>query len=75
MRITAPTAPSLPVYGIADADALDRLTVPEAVQVMAEAGIEWIQIRAKNAPDNVLYGYVEEAVRRLEALDCAVVDQ
>jgi thiamine-phosphate pyrophosphorylase len=41
------------VYGIADADALGGLDrLPAAVREMAEAGIEWIQWRAKGPRDD-----------------------
>ncbi len=36
-----------PIYAIADADALGTTPMPEAVAVMAEAGIRTIQVRAK----------------------------
>ena len=61
------TSPSLPLYGIADAAVLDRYSVPEAAQSMCEAGIEWIQIRAKKVTDSELVQLIEETVRRLES--------
>ncbi len=60
-------APAVPVYGIADATALDRRTVPEAAEAMAEAGIEWIQIRAKQVSGSDFAEIVEETLRRLES--------
>jgi len=60
------------VYAIADAGVLGAGAVPAAVATMAEAGIGWIQIRAKRVPDLDLYRLVEEAVRRLEGSDAAL---
>lgn len=56
------------VYAIADADALTASAdcrrrvpggVPEAVDRLAHAGVAWIQIRAKNLPDDELARVVE----------------
>ena len=38
-----------PVYAIADADALAPRPLPAVAASMAEAGIRWIQLRAKRA--------------------------
>ena len=54
-----------PVYAIADAQALSPCPLPEAVAAMAEAGIRWIQIRAKSLPDDELYRAIEASLERL----------
>jgi len=55
-----------PLYAIADLSALAPRPIPEAVAEMAEAGISWIQIRAKDLAGAALYRLVEETGRRLE---------
>lgn len=56
-----------PVYAIADVAALGRTPLSEAVARMAEAGIGWIQIRAKAAlSDADLYRQTEACCRALE---------
>lgn len=57
--------PPGPVYAIADARVLSPCPLPEAVEAMAEAGIRWIQIRAKTLPDDELYRAVEASLERL----------
>ena len=54
------------LYALADGDALGLDRLPRAVEAMAEAGIGWIQIRAKHAADNVLFTLVESCLMRLE---------
>lgn len=44
-----------PIYAIADAGALGESALPAAVRRMAAAGIDWIQLRAKDIPDRRLY--------------------
>ncbi len=54
------------LYALADGDALGLDRLPAAVETMAEAGVEWIQIRAKQAADSVLFALVESCLVRLE---------
>lgn len=57
-----------PLYAIADLVALGASALPEAAAAMAEAGVSWIQVRAK-APglaDRELYRLAEACARRLE---------
>lgn len=62
-----------PVYAIADAGALGRVSLPDAVAEMAAAGVEWIQIRAKGGhTDAELYRAVEECARRLEGSETSL---
>lgn len=60
--------PHLPaVYAVVDAGALAPLPVPEAVEVIAAAGVRALQLRLKDGrPDGELYRTVEECRRRLE---------
>ena len=51
------------VYAIADADALGALPIAEAVAAMAEAGVGWIQVRAKRLPGERFYEAVGAACR------------
>jgi len=51
------------VYAIADADALGALPIPEAVAAMAEAGVGWIQVRAKRLPGERFHEAVAAACR------------
>ena len=54
------------LYALADGDALGLDRLPRAVATMAEAGIEWIQVRAKGVADKVLFAVVESCFERLE---------
>ena len=54
------------IYAIADAEALHPRPLPEAVAEIAEAGIRWIQLRAKRYSGAAWYGAVEGCVRTLE---------
>lgn len=54
------------IYAIADAEALHPRPLPEAVAEIAEAGIRWIQLRAKRYSGAAWYGAVESCVRALE---------
>lgn len=54
------------IYAIADADALHPASLPAAVQEMAEAGIRWIQVRAKRLSGRDLFQQVEACCRSLE---------
>lgn len=55
-----------PVYALADVDALAPVPVDEAVEAMADAGVRWIQLRAKRLSDLDLHRAVEACCRRLE---------
>ncbi|MEM7481290.1 MAG: thiamine phosphate synthase [Acidobacteriota bacterium] len=54
------------VYAIADVRALAPLPLPDAVEAMADAGIEWIQLRWKNPDDRRFLLWAEECLLRLE---------
>jgi|SRR6185436_1005546 len=54
------------IYAIADAGALGAVPLPEAVGVLAEAGIRWIQVRAKRLSGRDLFQAVEGCCRVLE---------
>ncbi len=54
------------LYALADGDALGLDRLPRAVAMIAEAGVEWIQVRAKQAADSVLFTLVEDCLKRLE---------
>lgn len=58
-----------PVYALADPEALAPIPLPEAVASLAEAGVRWIQIRAKRSADADLYRWVAECLARLEGSD------
>lgn len=51
-----------PVYAIADVDALAPTPLPAAVAAMAEAGVGWIQVRAKRLADAERYRLLTAAV-------------
>lgn len=55
------------VYALADVDTLGEAATPGAVKALAEAGVRWIQIRAKSTPDDRLYHLVEQCFEALEA--------
>ncbi len=54
------------LYALADGDALGLDRLPRAVQTMADAGIAWIQVRAKHAADDDIFATVESCLERLE---------
>ncbi len=54
------------LYAIADGDALGPDRLPQAVETMATVGVEWIQIRAKQATDRILFELVESCLTRLD---------
>jgi thiamine-phosphate pyrophosphorylase len=64
----SPAPPGL--YALADVDALAPRPLSDAVRCMAEAGVRWIQIRAKSLPDRLLQAEVERSVEALESLSC-----
>jgi thiamine-phosphate pyrophosphorylase len=66
-----------PVYAIADAEALgvDRMPAPRmpaAVAAMADAGVRWIQVRAKKLPSIDFYHAIEACCRVLEGSGAAL---
>ncbi len=54
------------LYALADGTALGLDRLPEAVEALAKAGIEWIQIRAKQAADDQLFALLEACLTRVE---------
>jgi thiamine-phosphate pyrophosphorylase len=54
------------LYAIADAEALHPRPLPDAVAEMAEAGVRWIQVRAKKLPGDAWYRALEGCVRAAE---------
>lgn len=58
--------PSGRIYAIADVEALHPVPLPAAVRDMADAGIRWIQVRAKRLPGGELCRQVEACCRVLE---------
>lgn len=54
------------LYAIADLDALGPLGLADGVQAMAEAGIPWVQVRAKSCTDAEHLELVEECCVRVE---------
>lgn len=60
------------IYAIADQAALGMDALPGAVAAMAEAGVRWIQVRAKAASGGELYRLLERTCRRLEGSGCAL---
>ncbi|HEY0514407.1 MAG TPA: thiamine phosphate synthase [Thermoanaerobaculia bacterium] len=61
-----------PLYAIADADALGGTPLPAAVAAMAEAGVRWIQARAKRFSGGEWYRAVEGCCRELEGSGAAL---
>lgn len=70
--MTRPVPRPGPVYAIADAEALDPLPLPEGVARMAEAGIRWIQVRAKKLSGADFYRALERCCRALEGSGTAL---
>lgn len=60
------------IYAIADRDRLGSAGLPDAVEALAEAGVGWIQVRAKDASGAESYSLVEESLRRLEGSGSAL---
>jgi thiamine-phosphate pyrophosphorylase len=65
------------VYAIADAEALGAtpmpaIRLPEAVAAMADAGVRWIQLRAKRLPSIDFYHAIEACCRALEGSGAAL---
>ena len=53
------------IYAVADRDRLGSAELPAAVEALAEAGVGWIQVRAKDASGAEVYDLVERSLRRL----------
>jgi thiamine-phosphate pyrophosphorylase len=62
----ARAGPSGRIYAIADVEALHPAPLPAAVRDMAEAGIQWIQVRAKQLSGAELCRQMELCCRALE---------
>ncbi len=60
------------LYALADGDVLGLDRLPGAVAAMADAGVEWIQIRVKRAADRALYALLEDCLARLEGSDASL---
>lgn len=60
------------IYAIADAEALGPTPLPAAVAAMADAGVRWIQVRAKRLSGRDLFAAVEGCCRELEGSDTAL---
>src|SRR3954470_5674508 len=55
-----------PLYAIADAGALGATPLPAAVAAMAEAGVRWIQVRAKRLSGSAWHHALDGCCRALE---------
>lgn len=68
MSLTSSRASRIPppLYAIADLEVLGSQRLEAAVATMAEAGIGWIQLRAKHASGAELCALAERCRRRLE---------
>ena len=62
----APAGPSGRIYAIADVEALHPTPLSAAVRDMADAGIQWIQVRAKRLSGGELCRQMESCCRALE---------
>jgi thiamine-phosphate pyrophosphorylase len=60
------------IYAIADAEALGSIPLPEAVAAMADAGIGWIQVRAKRLSGRDLFEALGVCCRRVEGTGAAL---
>ena len=58
-----------PIYGIADLGVLGEEQLPSAAATMAEAGIRWIQVRAKGISADGSCRVLERTCRALEGSD------
>lgn len=58
--------PTPRVYAIADLDWLGEHALPDAVVAMAEAGVRWIQLRAKRASGETVYALADVCCRAVE---------
>src|SRR4028119_2263918 len=60
------------IYAIADAEALGSTPLPGAVAAMADAGVRWIQVRAKRLSGRDLFAAIEGCCRELEGSETAL---
>ena len=60
------------LYAIADLDTLGAAALPRAVAAMAEAGVRWIQLRAKHASGAETYALAEACCRALAGSDAVL---
>lgn len=60
------------IYAIADAEALAATPLPVAVAAMADAGVRWIQVRAKRLPGRDFYQALEACCRAVEGSGAAL---
>lgn len=60
------------LYGIADADALAPRRVDQAVREMADAGVRWVQVRAKHASGAELCAMLERVLEAARATETRV---
>lgn len=60
------------LYAIADLDVLGAGALPGAVAAMAEAGVRWIQLRAKSASGAEVYALADACCRALAGGDVAL---
>lgn len=51
-----------PLYALADADTLAPNGLAESVRQMVEAGVRWVQVRAKEMADGRLYEELQACV-------------
>ncbi|MEM6702308.1 MAG: thiamine phosphate synthase [Acidobacteriota bacterium] len=56
----------VPLYVLADAGALGDRDLADAVEAIAQSGVRWIQLRAKDWPDDRFYSSAERCLRVLE---------
>ncbi len=64
--------PPGPVYALADLDVLGESDLPAAAAEMVDAGLSWLQLRAKTASGDRLYRLLERVCRRLEGGECTL---
>jgi thiamine-phosphate pyrophosphorylase len=60
------------VYAIADAEALAPRALADGVAEMAQAGVEWIQLRTKRLADRELFREAEASCRAVEGTPAAL---
>lgn len=58
-----------PLYVIADTVALGVDAVPDAVETMADCGVRWIQVRAKDCSGREIFRLAEACLGRLDGHD------
>ncbi len=59
-------SPPGPLYAIADLGVLGEESLPSTVEILAAAGIRWIQVRAKSATGALLCRLLDRTCRLLE---------